>query len=57
MAADPPTLTIARLSRVLENHGTTDLSLPQYRVLGLLSSGHERATRAGRPAGRRPSRR
>jgi len=43
MAADPPTLTIARLSRVLENHAATDLSLPQYRVLGLLASGHERA--------------
>ena len=43
MAADPPTLTIARLSRVLENHATTDLSLSQYRVLGLLASGHERA--------------
>ena len=43
MAADPPTLTIARLSRVLENHATTELSLSQYRVLGLLASGHERA--------------
>jgi DNA-binding MarR family transcriptional regulator len=43
MAADLPTLTIARLSRVLENHGPGDLSLSQYRVLGLLSSGHERA--------------
>ena len=42
--ADGPTLTIARLSRVLENHGTSELSMPQYRVLGLLSSGHERAT-------------
>ncbi|MCU1389128.1 MAG: hypothetical protein JWL72_2466, partial [Ilumatobacteraceae bacterium] len=41
---DDPTLTIARLSRVLENHGTGDLSLPQYRVLGLLSSGEERAS-------------
>ena len=43
MAADPPTLAIARLSRVLENHTATDLSLSQYRVLGLLASGHERA--------------
>jgi DNA-binding MarR family transcriptional regulator len=43
MAADLPTLTVARLSRVLENHGPGDLSLSQYRVLGLLSSGHERA--------------
>ncbi|MCU1397242.1 MAG: hypothetical protein JWN62_351, partial [Acidimicrobiales bacterium] len=25
MSADDPTLTIARLSRVLENHGTGDL--------------------------------
>ena len=44
MATDPPTLTIARLCRVLENHGTADLTLPQYRVLGLLSGGDERAT-------------
>ncbi len=44
MGADLPTLTIARLSRVLENHGSGDLSLPQYRVLGLLSTGHERAS-------------
>ena len=44
MTADPPTLTIARLSRVLENHATSELSMPQYRVLGLLASGHERAT-------------
>jgi DNA-binding MarR family transcriptional regulator len=43
MSVDLPTLTIARLSRVLENHGPGDLSLSQYRVLGLLSSGHERA--------------
>jgi DNA-binding MarR family transcriptional regulator len=43
MSVDLPTLTIARLSRVLDNHGPGDLSLPQYRVLGLLSSGHERA--------------
>ena len=44
MPADPPTLTIARLSRMLENHGPTDLSLSQYRVLGLLSEGEERAS-------------
>ena len=44
MPADLPTLTIARLCRVLENHGTSELSLPQYRVLGLLSAGDERAT-------------
>ena len=44
MSADDPTLTIARLSRLLENHGTGELSLPQYRVLGLLSSGEERAS-------------
>jgi DNA-binding MarR family transcriptional regulator len=43
MNVDLPTLTVARLSRVLENHGPGDLSLSQYRVLGLLSSGHERA--------------
>ena len=44
MPADTPTLTIARLSRLIENHGTPDLSLPQYRVLGLLSTGDERAS-------------
>src|SRR5436190_5871773 len=44
MTADVPTLTIARLHRLLENHGTAELTMPQYRVLGLLSSGHERAT-------------
>jgi len=44
MPADTPTLTIARLSRVIENQGTPDLSLPQYRVLGLLSTGDERAS-------------
>ena len=44
MTADAPTLTIARLHRVLENHSTSELTMPQYRVLGLLSSGHERAT-------------
>jgi DNA-binding MarR family transcriptional regulator len=44
MEADDPTLTLARLARLLENHGTTDLTLPQYRVLGLLSGGDERAS-------------
>jgi DNA-binding MarR family transcriptional regulator len=44
MTVDGPTLTVARLHRVLENHGGSDLTMPQYRVLGLLSSGHERAT-------------
>jgi long-chain acyl-CoA synthetase len=44
LTADPATLTIARLARVIENHGTSELSMPQYRVLGLLASGHERAT-------------
>jgi len=44
MTADAPTLTVARLSRVIENHSEADLTMPQYRVLGLLSSGHERAT-------------
>lgn len=44
MAVDGPTLTIARLSRLLENHGSGELSLPQYRVLGLLSVGEERAS-------------
>jgi DNA-binding MarR family transcriptional regulator len=44
MPADTPTLTIARLSRLMENYGTPDLSLSQYRVLGLLSTGDERAS-------------
>ncbi|MDQ1425388.1 MAG: hypothetical protein QOD72_2886 [Acidimicrobiaceae bacterium] len=44
MEADDPTLTLARLARLLENHGTTDLTLPQYRVLGLLAGGNERAS-------------
>ncbi|MET0323904.1 MAG: MarR family transcriptional regulator [Ilumatobacteraceae bacterium] len=56
MPADLPTLTIARLSRVLENHGPSDLTLPQYRVLGLLSAGDERATKlAGRLAVTKPT--
>jgi DNA-binding MarR family transcriptional regulator len=44
MTVDAATLTIARLGRVLENHSLSELTMPQYRVLGLLSSGHERAT-------------
>ena len=44
MTVDGPTLTVARLHRVLENHSGSELTMPQYRVLGLLSSGHERAT-------------
>ncbi|MCU1362068.1 MAG: hypothetical protein JWN99_3357 [Ilumatobacteraceae bacterium] len=42
--ADDPTLTVARLSRLLENRGSSELSFPQYRVLGLLSGGEERAS-------------
>jgi DNA-binding MarR family transcriptional regulator len=45
MADDDPTLTIARFARLLENHTTSELTLPQYRVLGLLSGGDERASR------------
>lgn len=44
MAADLPTLTVARLGRLLELNSPTDLTLPQYRVLGVLSSGEERAS-------------
>jgi DNA-binding MarR family transcriptional regulator len=44
MPADGPTLTIARLGRLLEAHAAASLSLPQYRVLGVLASGEERAT-------------
>jgi DNA-binding MarR family transcriptional regulator len=45
MAPDTPALTIARLARVLENNSPADLSLPQFRVLGQLSTGDERASR------------
>lgn len=45
MASEAPTLTIARLSRLLESHASADLTLSQYRVLGILYTGDERATR------------
>jgi len=41
---DSPALTIARLSRLLDSHAPPDLTVPQYRVLGLLSGGDERST-------------
>ena len=44
MTADDPTLTIARLCRVLECNTSAGLTLPQYRVLGLLAGGDERAS-------------
>ena len=44
MTADDPTLTIARLCRVLECNTAAGLTLPQYRVLGLLAGGDERAS-------------
>ena len=44
MNEDDPTLTIARLARVLECNATAELTLPQYRVLGLLAGGDERAS-------------
>jgi DNA-binding MarR family transcriptional regulator len=44
MTVDDPTLTIARLARVLECNVAAGLTLPQYRVLGLLAGGDERAT-------------
>ncbi|MCU1504586.1 MAG: transcriptional regulator, MarR family [Ilumatobacteraceae bacterium] len=44
MTADIPTLTVTRLVRLLENNSTNELSLPQYRVLGVLSTGEERAS-------------
>src|ERR1700712_1233944 len=44
MTADIPTLTVARLGRLLELNSPADLTLPQYRVLGVLSSGEERAS-------------
>jgi DNA-binding MarR family transcriptional regulator len=44
MPTDSPTLTISRLGRLLESHAPADLPLSQFRVLGLLSGGDERAT-------------
>jgi DNA-binding MarR family transcriptional regulator len=44
VTADDPTLTIARLCRVLECNTAAGLTLPQYRVLGLLAGGDERAS-------------
>ena len=44
MTVDDPTLTIARLCRVLECNTAAGLTLPQYRVLGLLAGGDERAS-------------
>lgn len=41
---DDLTLTVARLYRALEHTPGTELSLPQYRILGLLSLGDERAS-------------
>lgn len=43
--AEAPTLTIARLSRLLESSTTGELTLSQYRVLGILCTGDERASR------------
>jgi len=45
MSVDEPTLTVARLGRLLENTSDVELSLPQYRVLGLLSTGVRPTTR------------
>jgi DNA-binding MarR family transcriptional regulator len=44
VTVDDPTLIIARLARVLECNIAAGLTLPQYRVLGLLAGGDERAT-------------
>lgn len=41
---DEPTLTIARLHRALEHTPDAELTLPQYRVLGRLALGDERAS-------------
>jgi DNA-binding MarR family transcriptional regulator len=48
-------LTLARLARVLE-HASADLTLPQYRLLAMVTSGEDRATRlAGRLALGKPT--
>jgi DNA-binding MarR family transcriptional regulator len=41
---DRPTLTVARLHRTLEHAPGAELTLPQYRVLGLLAGGDARAS-------------
>jgi DNA-binding MarR family transcriptional regulator len=41
---DEPTLTVARLHRTLEHAPDAELTLPQYRVLGLLAGGDARAS-------------
>jgi len=42
---EPPTLTVVRLYRALERaSGDCALSLPQYRILGLLADGTARAS-------------
>lgn len=41
---DELTLTVARLHRALEHTPDTELTLPQYRILGLLSLSDERAS-------------
>jgi len=44
MLPDAPTLVVARLHRALEHTTDVELTLPQYRVLGLLSAGDKRAS-------------
>ena len=44
MPNDNPTLTILRLSRMLEHRCAGEVSVPQYRVLGLLAGGEVRAS-------------
>ncbi|MET0143317.1 MAG: MarR family transcriptional regulator [Ilumatobacteraceae bacterium] len=41
---DAPSLTIARLARMLESVTAAELTLAQYRVLGILSTNPHRAT-------------
>lgn len=41
---DAPTLTVARLHRAMECSPGAELTLPQYRVLGLLAVGDARAS-------------
>lgn len=44
MPTDTPALTIARLARLLATNAPPDLTLGQFRLLGLLSVGDERST-------------
>jgi len=43
MSSDAPALIVARLHRLLEHTPDAELTIPQYRLLGLLAAGDERS--------------